>query len=179
MEFEIIKAEETDIEPHRRLFLAEIKFQFIYNKCHGAGWVDNYLFKFNEIPIGYGSVWGKDKREERDTICEFFLDQPFRKHARQIFEQFIKVSSASFVECQTNDIFLAGMAFEVTKNINAEAILFETAFETSFKIDGAQFVKSKIQMNGMLIAYKKMRKLLPQAALSGTTISLILISIMR
>lgn len=161
MEFEIVKAQETDIESHRRLFLAEPKFQFIYNKCHGAGWVDNYLFKFEEHSIGYGSVWGKDKREDRDTICEFFLDQPFRKYARQIFDQFIKAASAGFVECQTNDILLASMALETAKNINAEAILFETAFETAFTIDGAQFVKSEnpdewnnynIQKDGEVVA---------------------------
>lgn len=161
MEFDIVKVQEADIESHRRLFLAEAKFQFVYNKCHGAGWVDVYLFKLNDIAIGYGSLWGKDKREDRDTICEFFLDNPFRKHARQIFEQFIQASGAGFVECQTNDILLAGMAFESTKNINAEAILFETAFETAFAIDGAQFVKSKnadewnaygIQKDGEVIA---------------------------
>ncbi|NVM62374.1 RimJ/RimL family protein N-acetyltransferase [Mucilaginibacter sp. SG538B] len=161
MKFDVVKVQEIDIESHRRLFLAEAKFQFVYNKCHGAGWVDTYLFKDNDIPIGYGSVWGKDKREERDTICEFFLDKPFRKHARQIFELFIKASGAGFVECQTNDILLAGMAFELTKNINAEAILFETAFETAFAIDDAQFVKSKnadewnaysIQKDGEVIA---------------------------
>lgn len=143
MEFDIVKAKETDIESHRRLFLAEAKFQFVYNKCHGAGWVDVYLFKFNEIAIGYGSVWGKDKREDRDTICEFFLEQPFRKYARQIFDQFAKAAGALFVECQTNDVLLANMAFELAKNINTEAILFETAFETTFTIDDAQFVKSQ------------------------------------
>ena len=53
------------------------------------------------------------------------------------------------------------MAFESTKNINAEAILFETAFETAFTIAGAQFVKSKnpdewdaysIQKDGEIVA---------------------------
>ena len=79
MDLHVVKALEAAIEPHRLIFLAETKFQFIYNKCHDAGWVDNYLFKFKERPIGYGSVWGKDKREDRDTVCEFFLEQPFRK----------------------------------------------------------------------------------------------------
>lgn len=143
MEIAIRKVQEADIESHRRLFLAEAKFQFIYNKCHGAGWVDVYLFEADGVSVGYGSVWGKDKREDRDTICEFFLVQPFRKYARQFFSEFIKTSGAGFVECQTNDILLADMAFESARNINAEAILFEAAFETAFTINGAQFVKSK------------------------------------
>ena len=143
MDIEILKAEEADIELHRRSFLAETKFQFIYNKCHGAGWVDIYLFKLNGVSIGYGCVWGKDKREERDTICEFFLSEPCRIYARQIFEKFISASGAGFVECQTNDVLLADMAFQLTRNINTEAILFETAFETNLAIDGANFVKTR------------------------------------
>jgi hypothetical protein len=141
MEFTIAKAQPADIEPHRRLFLAETKFQFIYNKCHGAGWTDDYIFKLDKVPVGYGSIWGKEKREDRDTICEFFLDSPFRKHARQVFAKFIKTSGAGSVQFQTNDMLLAGMAFESVRNINTEAILFETAYETTFIIEGAQFVK--------------------------------------
>ena len=143
MEFDIVKVQEADVEPHRRLFLAETKFQFVYNKCHGAGWADVYHFKLNEVPVGYGSVWGKDKREERDTVFEFFLDQPLRKYAGNIFKEFIKTAATRFINYQTNDILLAGMAFESAKNINAEAILFETAYETAFVIEGAQFVKSE------------------------------------
>lgn len=161
MGFNVVKALETDIESHRRIFLAEAKFQFVYNKCHDAGWVDNYVFKFDGLSIGYGSVWGKDKREDRDTICEFFLDHPHRKYARQIFNQFIIVADASFVECQTNGGLLANMAFESAKNINAESILFETSFETAFSIEGAEFLKRKnsdewdaygIQKDGEIVA---------------------------
>jgi len=143
MELEIIKAQEADIELHRRLFLAETKFQFIYNKCHGAGWVDVYLFKLDGAAIGYGAVWGKDKREDRDTICEFFLEQPFRNYAREVFAKFTETSGARFVECQTNDILLANMTFELAKNIHSEAILFDTAFETAFTIANAAFLQIK------------------------------------
>jgi hypothetical protein len=71
MEFEIIKTDLATIEPLRSLFLSETKFQFIYNKCHAAGWSDVYLFSINDELAGYGSVWGKDKRENRDTIFDF------------------------------------------------------------------------------------------------------------
>lgn len=161
MEINVIKAQSADIEAHRKLFLAETKFQFIYNKCHGAGWTDDYLFKLDGHPIGYGSVWGKDKREDRDTICEFFLEKPVRKYARKVFAAFAEASGAGFVQCQTNDTLLANMAFELAKNINAEAILFETSYETTFTIDGAQFIKIQdpgewnsycIQKNGEIVA---------------------------
>lgn len=86
MHFEIIKSDLVTVEPLRRLFLSETKFQFIYNKCHNAGWADVYLFTLNKLQIGYGSVWGKDKRENRDTIFEFYLSDPFRKYDSRIFQ---------------------------------------------------------------------------------------------
>jgi len=72
MEFNIEKTSLTKVESLRDLFLSENTFQFIYNKCHAAGWSDVYLISKNEQQVGYGSVWGKDKREDRDTISEFF-----------------------------------------------------------------------------------------------------------
>ena len=72
MEFNIEKTSLTKVESLRDLFLSENTFQFIYNKCHAAGWADVYLISKNEQQVGYGSVWGKDKREDRDTISEFF-----------------------------------------------------------------------------------------------------------
>ena len=161
MEFNIVKTQLVDIEPLRKLFLAETKFQFVYNKCHGAGWADVYHFTLDDMPVGYGSVWGKEKREERDTIFEFFLKDPFKKSARQIFSTFKAKSGASFIQWQTNDELLANMGFEFAKNINAEAILFENAFETEFKIANSLFVKNDgpgeysdyhIQKDGEIVA---------------------------
>ncbi|MGZ3872145.1 MAG: GNAT family N-acetyltransferase [Mucilaginibacter sp.] len=161
MEFHIAKAELADIEPHRRLFLAETKFQFIYNKCHGAGWADVYSITLNDVPVGYGSVWGEYKREERDTIFEFFLEQPLRKYARQVFTLLVKISGATFVKFQTNDLQLSNVAFESAKSIRADAILFENAYETAFEIPGTTFIKEEaadqetvysIQTDGGIVA---------------------------
>jgi RimJ/RimL family protein N-acetyltransferase len=143
MEFHIVKSILADIESLRDAFLSENKFQFICNKCHAAGWADVYLFSLNDEQVGYGSVWGKDRREDRDTIFEFFLTSPFRKHADQVFSEFIKFSAADFVECQSNDLLLAQMFFVYSRNINAEAILFEDGFETTYHIAGVNFTKNE------------------------------------
>ena len=143
MEFEIIKTDLATIEPLRSLFLSETKFQFIYNKCHAAGWSDVYLFNINDTHAGYGSVWGKDKREYRDTIFEFYLTGPYRRYATQIFAEFSKSSETGFIECQSNDILLTRMLFEHAGNINAEAILFEDCFETKQRIPGVSLIKTK------------------------------------
>jgi GNAT superfamily N-acetyltransferase len=147
MEIKVTKTNLQEIQAFRVLFLNENNFQFIYNKCHDFGWADTYLFIMDEIKIGYGSVWGKDKREDRDAIFEFYLLKPFRKFSNLIFPEFISVSGATFIECQSNDMLLSSMLYEYAQNVNAEAILFEDQFQTNFNIEGAIFRKQKAEDN--------------------------------
>lgn len=148
MKLTISKAPLTEVQPLRNLFLAESRFQFVYNKCHGAGWADTYLFTIDNVVAGYGSLWGKNKRDDRDAIFEFWLLKPFQKFASKLFPEFIKVSGATFIECQSNDKLFANMLFEYGKNIYAEAILFEDACETHMKIPGTIFKKIETQDSG-------------------------------
>jgi hypothetical protein len=67
-----------DIRVFRVLFLHENHFQFVYDKCHYYGWADTYVIGIGDIKIGYGSVWGKDKRKDWDAIFEFFIIKPYR-----------------------------------------------------------------------------------------------------
>lgn len=143
----ITKTNLQEIQPLRNLFLHENKFQFIYNKCHGAGWADTYLFLAEEIKIGYGSVWGKDKREDRDAIFEFYLIQPFRKLANNIFPQFVAACNATYIESQSNDLLLSAMLYQYAQNINAEAILFEEHYQTNHHISNTIFRKQKPEDN--------------------------------
>ena len=143
MDLKITKVPLADIRALRDLFLAEINFQFIYNKCHGAGWADTYLFTTNGVKAGYGSIWGKDKREDSDAIFEFYLLPPLRKMASGIFPEFYKVSKAKYVECQSNERMLTNMAYEYAKNIYAEAILFEDHYITDLNIPGTTFGKKQ------------------------------------
>ncbi|GAA4088501.1 GNAT family protein [Mucilaginibacter panaciglaebae] len=161
MKLKIIKTSLAQVQPFRDLFLAESRFQFVYNKCHGAGWADTYLFTIDETPIGYGSVWGKNNRADRDAIFEYYLLKPFRKFTDKVFPEFQQVSGAPFIECQSNDTQLAGILFEYTKNIYAEAILFEADFETNFEIQGTIFRRDEskegedryvIEHNGEVVA---------------------------
>lgn len=145
MNLNVSKTILKEIQSFRNLFLHENKFQFIYNKCHDYNWADTYLFTMDQTKIGYGSVWGKDKREDRDTIFEFYLIESFRKFASAVFPKFIEASNVSFIECQSNDLLLSTMLYEHARNINAEAILFEDHYLTDFKIDGATFKRQKAE----------------------------------
>lgn len=141
MELSITKSDHDEIKSLRTLFLQENNFQFIYDKCYSNGWASSYLFNVDGIKIGYGSVWGKNKREDRDAIFEFYIIPAYRKFASFIFPRFQFASEAKYVECQTNDLLLSAMLFEYAHNINAEAILFEDYCETKLDIPGIIFTR--------------------------------------
>jgi GNAT superfamily N-acetyltransferase len=147
MNIQIIKTSLEEIQALRSLFLYENNFQFIYNKCHGAGWADTYVFIEDAIKIGYGSVWGKDKREDRDAIFEFYLIKPFRRSANIVFPEFITACGATYIESQSNDLFLSTMLYQYAQNINAEAILFEEHFQSTLHIPGTIFRKQQPEDN--------------------------------
>lgn len=136
MKVQVSRATLQDINHFRIVFLHENHFQFTYDKCHYYGWADTYAFFLEDAKIGYGAVWGKDKREDRDSIMEFFLIKPFRHHADLFFKEFIAVSNVKFIECQSNDHLLTDMLYRYAENVIAEAILFEDHHQTTHSIAG-------------------------------------------
>ncbi|WP_315821884.1 hypothetical protein [Paraflavitalea speifideaquila] len=139
-----IQATKTDLQHIaglRTLFLQEYPVQFVHNKCHLYGWADTYLFTADGQPAGYGSVWGSNKREDRDAMFEFYLLVPYRKMAAAFFAALRQASGIPFIECQTNHPQLQALVFEHARNIHAEAILFEDQYQTSFSLDDTHFEK--------------------------------------
>ncbi|MGN6211271.1 GNAT family N-acetyltransferase [Parafilimonas sp.] len=147
MEINILKTDVQQIQLLRNLFLHENHFQFVYNKCHLYGWADTYSFIIDDVITGYGAVWGKDRREDRDTIFEFYIIDTFRKYTNNIFGKFKDACGATFIQCQTNDALLSSLLYEHTANINAEAILFEDNFQTNFFILQLSLEKDKRENN--------------------------------
>jgi len=139
MELKVIETVLEEIQELRALFLQENNFQFVYNKCHEYGWATEWAFFADGEKIGYGSVWGADKREDRDAIFEFYLIPAFRNKTNFVFEEFCSKSGATIIECQSNDRFLSPMLYEYAQNINAEAVLFEDHIQTCLAVRGAVF----------------------------------------
>ncbi|GAA0527786.1 GNAT family N-acetyltransferase [Chitinophaga japonensis] len=139
MQTEVIKTTLADIRAFRLLFLQERRFQFVHDKCHLYGWADTYLFLADGMRIGYGAIWGHNKREDRDAIFEFYLLPPYRKLSNRIFPLFHSASGAFYIECQSNDALLASLLYEYARNINAEAILFEDHYTTQLQVPGVVF----------------------------------------
>jgi GNAT superfamily N-acetyltransferase len=134
---EVIRTKLSTVSHLRNQFLLENNIQFILDKCHRYGWADIYLLTNNGEQVGYGSVWGKDKREDRDAIFEFYLIESVRNVSDQFFTLFCRTSKASYIECQSNDRFLYPMFENFAINTCAEAILFADDHETNLLVDNA------------------------------------------
>ncbi len=148
MKVQVERTPLSDIQDLRNLSLHENAFQFVHDKCHGAGWADTYQFSVGHEKIGYGSVWGKDDRNARDTIFEFYLLRPYRQLASFIFPEFRRVSLANFIECQTNNQLQSEIFFEFAQNIEVEAILFEDHARTELSLPDTRFKKNDDNNDG-------------------------------
>jgi len=142
MELNIFKTELKEILPLRNLFLQENNFQIRYNACHERGWTDSYMVENNGVKIGYGSIKGKEKIKDRDTVFEFYLIPSFRNISSFIFLELLHSSGATFIECQSNDQLLTPLLYQHAQNINAVVILFEDNTQPFLTMDKAIFRKS-------------------------------------
>lgn len=144
MDIQVSKCGLTAIDHLRKLFLQENNVQFVHNKCHLYGWADTWLFTSRGEVAGYGSVWGREQRQDRDAICEFYLLPVYRKQANAFFIAFRQAANTPYIDCQTNLGLMATMFFEHAKNIYAEAILFEDHFVTRYPGNEMVFTKKLI-----------------------------------
>lgn len=144
MNISIAKAPLKDLVDLRADFLKENDIEFCLDKCHLYGWADTWLIRVDDAVAGYGSVFGKEERTDRDSIFEFYLTPPYRGQSTAIFREFISDSGATFIHSQSNDRFLAPMFFEFAHDISTEAILFEDGFRSEYDIPGAELVPKGI-----------------------------------
>jgi GNAT superfamily N-acetyltransferase len=130
------KAELKDIRSLRALFLQETNFQIRYDACHERGWTDSYLLIAGNLSVGYGSIKGRQLKD-RDTVFEYFVVQPFRKMTGELFQHLLAVSGARFIECQSNDLLLSSMLYELSSSVSADVVLFEDHTLTEYVVPGA------------------------------------------
>jgi GNAT superfamily N-acetyltransferase len=131
-----ITAELKDIQAFRGLFLQETNVQIRYHACHERGWTDSYLLTVDDVQVGYGAIKGQE-RSGRDTVFEFFVIRSLRKLSRLLFRELLATSAARYVECQSNDPLLSSLLFECSRDISANAVLFEDHAVTEHVVPGA------------------------------------------
>lgn len=132
-----VTATMKDVASLRALFLQETNFQIRYDSCHWRGWSDEYLLKIDDVPVGYGSIKGKDDLKGRDTVFEFYVVPPFRTSSRSLFGELLAASRASHIECQSNDLLLSPLLYEFARDIHADVVLFGDHEVTHYDIPGA------------------------------------------
>jgi GNAT superfamily N-acetyltransferase len=141
MKIEATKTTLKEILSLRNLFLQESNFQIRYNASHERGRTDSYKISVDTIIIGYGSLKGNENPAERNTIFEFYIIPSFRHLSSGAFAKLLNISSASFIECQSNDILLNSMLYEYGQNINANVVLFKDQIATFHHLDDVKFRK--------------------------------------
>jgi len=124
------------ILPLRGLFLQNANRQIRYNAVHERGRSDSYLLTMDDRPVGYGSIKGREV-DDRDTVFEFFVAPPFRKHTSELFRQLLAAARPQFIECQSNDLLLSSMLFEFAGSIAADVVLFEDHSMTQLVVSNA------------------------------------------
>jgi GNAT superfamily N-acetyltransferase len=139
MELKVLKTGLKEILPLRKLFLDENHFQIRYNVCHERNWSDSYLFTIDAMPIGYGSIKGKEDLENRDTVFEFFIVPQYRSLASQFFIELIKTSGVAYVESQSNELLSTRMLYEFGRDIRSDVILFKDSVVTELDIPNTIF----------------------------------------
>jgi GNAT superfamily N-acetyltransferase len=139
MKIEAIKSTLSEIRSFRDLFLQENHFQIRYNACHERGWSDSWLLLHDGVKIGHGSIKGKEHLGDRDAVFEFFLLPEYRKLASVIFRELLIASGATFIECQSNDLFLTSLLHEFSSNIRSEVVLFEDYMTTDLAVPNVAF----------------------------------------
>lgn len=138
MKVKVQKTTLATIKPFRTLFLQELNVQIRYNACHERGWSDSYRLSIGQQMVGYGSVKGQEI-PDRDTVFEFYVIPAYRKYTVLLFVELLKISKASYLECQSNDSLLSSLVYEFSQNINADTILFEDQYVTDIIIPNVRF----------------------------------------
>jgi GNAT superfamily N-acetyltransferase len=127
----------------REYFLKECNTLIRYHACHERGWCDSYLIRADGMPAGYGSVKGFDDLSDRDTLFEFHSQPAWRLMNREFFKLLINETRPHFIECQSNEPVLFGMATEFGTALHSDVILFEAGTRTHIELPGVTFRKRK------------------------------------
>jgi GNAT superfamily N-acetyltransferase len=129
-----------EIEPLRENYREEMNCQIVHDSIHGRpGWTREYALELTGIAAGYGSVAVGGPWRDNPALYEFYVAHAHRTRAFDLFASLLAVCGAQVIETQTNARMLSVMLHTFTRNVRAEAILFEDAFQTSYRPEGAAF----------------------------------------
>jgi GNAT superfamily N-acetyltransferase len=122
----------------RTRYRQEMHCQIVHDSIHRReGWTLTYLFKLEEMTVGYGSIAVAGPWKEKPTLLEFYLLPEHRLRAFEFFEAFVLLSQVRHLEIQSNEPLLPEMTHTYGRNIESEKIVFADQFTTNLPSLGA------------------------------------------
>jgi RimJ/RimL family protein N-acetyltransferase len=112
--------------------------QIVHDSIHRReGWTLTYALGLDNTIVGFGSVAIAGPWKDKPTVFEFYVLPEHRNRAFDLFESFLNISGARFMEIQSSDVLLAVMLHAYAKNIWSEKIVFHDKLTTALPSHGA------------------------------------------
>ena len=130
----------SEIASLREQYRKEMNCQIIHDSIHGRpGWTREYVLEEDGTPMGYGSVAVDGPWHDKPALYEFYVQGEHRMRVFDLFATLLAACGVKTIETQSNDRMLTMMLHTFARNLRAESILFEDAFQTSHEPVGASF----------------------------------------
>jgi GNAT superfamily N-acetyltransferase len=140
MAIDVRVSELDEIQRMRNNYRQEMNCQITHDSIHvRPGWTREFVLESTGVPMGYGSVAVAGPWRDNPALYEFYVEHEHRARTFDLFAKLLAVCGAKTIETQTNAQMLTVMLHTFTRNVRAESILFEDAFQTSYAPDGAGF----------------------------------------
>jgi GNAT superfamily N-acetyltransferase len=133
-------AELSEILDMREMYRSEMRCQIIHDSIHARpGWTREYVITIDDTVAGYGSIAVLGPWTDKPTLYEFFVLKENTLRVFDLFQSLLTATGAVMVETQSSDVLLATLLHAFTRNVEAEAILFEDKRRTALTIPEAEF----------------------------------------
>jgi GNAT superfamily N-acetyltransferase len=133
-------AQLSEIVPLRAQYREEMNCQVIHDSIHfRPGWTREFMLELDGAPSGYGSLAVDGPWRDAPALYEFYVRREHRMRLFDLFAELLSVSDPKMIETQSNARMLSVMLHTFARNVRAEAILFEDAFQTTYAPERAGF----------------------------------------
>jgi len=127
-----------EVLPLRTRHREEMRCQVVHDSIpRREGWTWTYQLSLGEVVAGYGMVAIAGPWQDKPTVFEFYVLPGVQNRAFELFEAFLDVSDARFMEIQSNDALLAILLHTYARDIRSEKIVFRDGLTTRLPANGA------------------------------------------
>jgi GNAT superfamily N-acetyltransferase len=129
-QLDVVPVAFDEIRAMREEYRREMACQIVHDSWHRRGFTSSYALRVRGEVVGYGSVGGAPRDEER-VVKELFVRAPHRGEALPLFRALVAATGVPAVEAQTNDPLLLLMLLDCAVEVTSETILFADGLTTT------------------------------------------------